>query len=239
MAVDLRDALDVPSAAGQLGVSPSEARRLIRGDQLFARRLAGRWVVPEVELRRFASLERPVGRPLAPRSVWALLRMIGEPDWRSSSLSPSRHSQIKRLLRDSDPGHLAAMARNRARRELYWVHPSLHGDVLSNAMVFPSGWSALRDLDVGLVAGGDVPIEMYIHDDDLPDLRSAFQLDPAESVANLIAHVIDAGAVHDELDWDAVMRSASALDLIESGDPRARSAGHDLWRHLVESARPS
>jgi len=237
MAVDLRDVVDVPASAERLGVSPSEARRLIRKDQLFARQVAGRWVVPEVELRRFASLERPVGRPLAQRSAWALLRMIEEPGWRSSSLSPSRHSQLKRLLRDSAPGHLAAMARNRARRDLYWVHPSLESELLADARVHPSGWSALSDLDVGLVAGGDVPIEMYIRADDLVGASHVFQLEPADAVVNLIAHVIDAEVAPDELVWERVMRPASALDLIESGDPRARSVGQELWGRLVESAR--
>lgn len=237
MAIDLRDALDVPAVAGRLGVSSSEARRLIRDEQLLARQVAGRWVVPDVEVRRFASLDRPVGRPLAQRSVWVLLRMIEEPGWRSSSLSPSRQSQLKRLLRDSAPGHLAAMARNRARRNLYWVHPSLEDDLLDDVRVHRSGWSALSELDVGLVAGGDVPIEMYVRADDLVDVRSAFQLEPADSVVNLIAHVIDDDVVRDDLVWERIMRPASALDLIESGDPRARNVGRELWERLVESAR--
>jgi hypothetical protein len=129
------------------------------------------------------------------------------------------------------------MARNRARRDLYWVHPSLEGELLDDARVHPSGWSALSELDVGLVAGGDVPIEMYVQADDLVDVRNAFQLEPAYSVVNLIAHVIDADAAHDEFDWEVVMRPASALDLIESGDPRARSVGRDLWERLLASAR--
>lgn len=237
MVVDLRDAVDVPAAAGRLGVSRAEARRLIRGERLFARQLAGRWVVPEVELRRFASLDRPVGRPLAPRSVWALIRMIDDLDARPEGMSPPRWSQLKRLLRDSDPQHLAAMARNRAQRRLYWIHPSLEQRLLADRRVHPSGWSALAELDVGLAVGDDVPIEMYCWEDDLAAVVQAHHLEPADAVANVVAHVISVEVPRGDVDWAEAVRPVSALDLVESGDPRARSVGLELWERVLESVQ--
>lgn len=221
--VDLRNAVPIEAAASDLGVSRSEVRRLIHDGDLHARQVADRWLVPVVELHRLGRLARPVGRPYDPASAWALLQML---DGHADELPPVRRSQLRRVLREADPHDLAARLRRRADRQLWYVHPSLVDDVLAGEHVHPSGWSRLPALDIDLVAGDDVPAEAYVAADHLDDLVEEYALAPAESVANLILHVV----VDDDPIADALPSGAVVLDLLESGDPRARDAAARLWR---------
>lgn len=232
--MDLRNVVDVAAAAERLGVSESEVRRLIRNHELEGRRIAGRWVVPAAELRRVAHQHRPAGRPYAPEGAWALLRLACNLE---PGVSSVRRSQLRRVLRDRDPAVLAPLLRRRADRCLYWVHPMIATDLVADPRAYPSGWSAVHSHDgFDLAVGDDAPAEIYVHSGVLDDVIDRYALEPAKDVANLIVHVIRAD--RDPLaGFDVAPGAVVALDLIESGDPRAAAAGQRYWDGLLGRVR--
>ncbi len=72
-------------------------------------------------------------------------------------------------------------------------------------------------------------VEAYVRRSDLDELVARFALDPDGFERNVLLRVVE-----DE-DWPslpgdgAAGRTAVAVDLLESTDPRTRQAGHDCW----------
>jgi hypothetical protein len=146
-------------------------------------------------------------------------------------LSPSRRSQLRRVLREADADQLAARLRRRADRHLFHVHPALLKELLADDRIRPTGWSAVERLDIDLVSSDDVPPEGYVAGDHLPDLIDGYALADPDPTANLVLHAV-VGDLSRYLPTAAIV-----LDLLETGDARAGDAACRLWRHLLASAR--
>lgn len=229
--MQLGSALSAAEAAEQLGVSSHEVRRLLDSGDLRGRRIAGRWFVPADEVRRWSYLPRPAGRPYSPRSCWAILQLLEgqEPD-----VSASRAWQLRQYLLNRDPFDLAGRLRKRAGRELFHAHSSLLNRLLDDDHVLQGGVSAVGEVGADLLIRDELA-ELYVHVSDLVQLRSDYHLNEADHI-NVIVHVVPADI---QIPFSGVApRSLVALDLMESGEPRAVDAGRRLWRAAL-NAMPS
>lgn len=227
--VDLSQVLEVDEAAARLNVSRRELYRLIQEGALDAFEFAGRLAVPVEALRRLELAPRPVGRPFSPNAAWALLRMVSHLD--VPELSASRRSQLRRHLRDGHPDDLAGRLRSRAARHAWFVHPSMQRRLLDDQRFLPSGLSALDAVGADLVASEDV-VEAYVEADALAAVADEVGALDEAAVRNVVLHVVG------DLSWvpqriGLAAPAVVALDLIESGDPRAVAAGHRLWREQL------
>lgn len=232
--LELGEALEAERAAARLGVSANKLRSLIRAGEVHAERRADRWFVPVVEVRRLEGLPRPNGRPYAPTAAWALLALLaGE---RPEGLAAPRLSQLRRHLRDADPNELAGRLRHRARRQLAFVHPSQVERLAADPRVVRSGWRVAEQAGAPLLAAADVPMELYVAEDDLAALRDEYLIADAGEVANLVMRIIDD---HVSVPQAGGVAAAPvvALDLLEAGDPRARGAAQQLFARTLEAHR--
>lgn len=231
---DLRDSVAADVAAGRLGRSPHEVRRLLRAGHVCAHRRAGRWLVPVSEVRRLQRLPQPVGRPFSPGTAWALLAMLSgcEPQ----GLSAPRRSQLRRHLREADGHELAARLGRRANRRLMYAHPSMLGALAADPRVVLTGVAAAEDAGARLVAADNDDIEGYVGERDVAGLCSAFGLVDAEAVANVLLLVVDDPAQVPHRSGIAAA-PVVGLDLWESGDARAADEGRRLFQLALESFR--
>lgn len=213
-----------------LGVSDHEVRRLLAAGDLPGSRLAGRWVLPVDGVRRWKRRPRSSGRPFSPSSSWAVLRLI-EGEALDDGLSASRRWQLRQHL-DHDPHDLAAKLRRRADRRSCRAHSSVLVDL--EQLLLRSGVSAVEDVGADLIVRDRV-VEGYVSERDVKQLEVEFRLrDVDDYNANVVLHVVPA-------EIDLPFRGHApvgvvALDLIESGEPRAEDAGWRLWRDAVASA---
>lgn len=224
--LELHDDVPVAEAAERLAISPLAVRQQIHGGGLRGRRRAGRWFVPVAELDRVSKLPRMPGRPYDQAPAWALIALASDNE-HESGLSPARVSQLRRALLDVDDiDGLLYQLRHRADRQLGYVHPSLLDDLLADDRIVPGGPSALPRESIDLV-DGQLPEEVYISRGDWASVADEYAIQDADDLANLVVHVVEAGPF---LQDGQLPDLAVALDLFESGDPRAQYAARVAWR---------
>lgn len=232
--LQLREAVDAERAAARLGVPADKLRALIRSGELHAARRADRWFVPVVEVRRLEGLPRPSGRPYSPSAAWALLALLaGE---RPEGLTAPRLSQLRRQLREADPEELAGRLRHRARRQLVFVHPSQLALLAADPAVMRSGWRVAEQAGAALLSSDDAPVELYLAQRNLDELRSQYLIADAGEVANAVLRIVDDHITVPNIDGVAAA-PVVALDLLEAGDPRAVEAARQLFARLVKAYR--
>jgi len=231
---DLRDSVAADVAAGRLGRSPHELRRLLRAGQVCAHRRAGRWLVPVSEVRRLQRLPQPVGRPFSPGTAWALLAMLSGEEL--VGLSAPRRSQLRRHLREGEADDLAARLGRRAIRRLMYAHPSMLGALAADPRVVLTGLAAAEPSGARLVATRDDEAEGYVAESDIAGLCSAFGLVDAEVVANVMLLVVDDPAQVPHRSGIAAA-PVVGLDLWESGDARASEEGRRLFADALDAFR--
>ena len=231
---DLRDSVAADVAAGRLGRSPHELRRLLRAGQVCAHRRAGRWWVPVSEVRRLQRLPQPVGRPFSPGTAWALLTMLSGEE--PGGLSAPRRSQLRRHLREADGHELAARLGRRAIRRLVYAHPSTLDALAADPRVVPTGLAAAEDVGARLVAADNDDVEGYVAESDVAGLYAVYGLADAEEVANVVLRIVDDVA---QVPRRSKMAAAPVvgLDLWESGDARASEEGQRLFADALEAFR--
>ncbi len=218
--------MSVAEAAARLGMSPAAIRHLVANGDLDAERFAGRISIPSQNVQRLGLAPRPSGRPFAPSGAWAILRMLSHQD--VEGLSAPRRSQLRRHLRDDDSEGLAGRLRARAVRHGWYVHPSLHDNLVASASWLSSGRSALEQVNANLIGRVDPLVEGYLPAADLDHLAEAVAADRSPVAANVIVRAV--GEVADVPSRIGVAAPAVvALDLIESGEARAVDAGWELW----------
>lgn len=220
------DWMSAVEAADRLGISPARVRVLVRRGDLFAERVAGRWLVDAASVDRVASRPRRAGRPFDPRAAWALLAMADgrSPDW----LSAAERARLEQVLASRDVLDLAAQLGRRAAVEHWHVHPSLLDPIAAEADVVIAGPRASDDL-----AGDRSALEVYVHRDVADHLRAVYRPALAVRNANLVVRIVEGPwpfARHDRRAWPALV----AVDLLEEhpDDPRCRDvAVRMLARH--------
>lgn len=224
----MSDMLSVVEAAERLGVNPSRVHARIREGSLAAEKIGNQWVIAPDDLRHVVRHAGP-GRPLSPRSAWALLAMAANSP-AVSDLSPPDRSKARSRLRDLlDPGvddldvddveaRLGRMLGNRAVRRLFTASARDLPDIRADERVHVSGVSRPESN----ISAGDVA-EGYVRADDLDHVVDDYLLsDASRRRANVVLHVVGADARGLELTLDIVAGSPLALaaDLAEYGDVR-------------------
>lgn len=207
-------------AAGILGVSAREVRRLAAEGRIQGSRYMGRTLVLDAaEVHRLARVRRRRGRPWSERVAWAALNVLSgkEVGWLSS---PERTRLMHRLRRVTaeDLDHLAA---HRARVRRFRGRESTLDDVGSH--IVPTGSSALDDAQLRLLGltRATRHLDGYVPLSEMEILQEKFGLveDPSGNVT------LRGVSVEDAFEDGVTPRAAVFLDLAGSLNTRESVAG--------------
>jgi excisionase family DNA binding protein len=224
--------LTVAEAAARLHVDRSRVEQLLRSGRLGGRRSGRTWLVDADALARLSAHARAPGRPMAPARAWGLLDILdgGSGPW----LSPVARSQVRARLRDlrsADAEEWRALLRARSHMLLVGLHPAALQRLLSDDdRVLPAGPARAAKAGADLVALAPVA-EVYIRPDDWPALAERWHAKVPSADANLRVRL-----PREVWPFDArgeVGAAVLAVDLLESPEPRAVSAGLQLLRERV------
>ncbi|MFS3128639.1 helix-turn-helix domain-containing protein [Nocardioides sp. Bht2] len=190
----------VAEAAKLLGVHPQRIHQRIRGGSLRAEKIGHQWVIESYELRRLRSYP-PAGRPLSPRSAWAILAVSSDDAEAVAALSAPERSRARARLRAllaqgaavSAPDDLARAASalrhalgKRASRHLLVAAPPDLPDLRNEARIHLAGVSR----SASNLSAADL-VEGYVESADLSALESAYLLSPGSPErTNVILHIV-------------------------------------------------
>lgn len=235
------DRLSTREVAEQLGVTVRRVQALVEQGDLDAVR-AGRTLLiqPESVARHQAKGSVPA-RPLSPRMSWAaLLSDIGTTDIERVSkafrLSSSERGRLMNLHRRPSTDW-TWLARRRADTHRLAVRSAYLADIVITDGVLISGVSALGYYSVNLTTRADTA-EIYAPTRVVETLAREFAL-RADFAGNLIVHVLpEFAGLTQFLEGQNTMPSATvAVDLLETGESRARRAGLELLDQLLDRHR--
>jgi excisionase family DNA binding protein len=218
--------MTIAEAAPRLDVSPRQVQRLIATGVLTPARRVGRsWLVDAASVARMTASPRGQGRPWLPTTAWAgLWRLSGLPaTWLDRQASRRLDAQLARI----DPTTLAWRCRARAETLRLRISESYLAEAAS--LLRPTGASAL-DPARDLLAAPARRLDGYTTPDGAARLASEMfaVTDPA---GNVTARVTQFAAV---AVWTGAMPDAViGVDLLESDNPRERTAGRDLLERLL------
>lgn len=234
----MQDLVSVAEAAGQLGLSPRRIRALIESEVLPAERVGRQWLIAAYALADFQG--RAAGRPMAADVAWACLAELARQhvDWISGSHAARLRKRMLEQLRGASASwRLRSWCANRAESlRLRVFQPALDG---------------LRE-DPRLVLGGvsvaasfheSAALEGYIsgscrdaltREHGLPSRNAS-----AERKPNLLLRVVDDVSVvpRDPHDPHQVAEIVAAVDLLDSGEPRAVQEAQSIVERVVQQWR--
>ncbi|MFI7481886.1 helix-turn-helix domain-containing protein [Kocuria sp. M1R5S2] len=217
--------LTIADAAARLGVSTREAQRLAQEGQLQVIRRVGRsLLVDDSSVAQRIHTAQTRGRRWSPATFWAAVELLEH--GHTDRLTGSARSRLKRRLASITAEDFARLAAGRARTRRMTRTRRRPADL--EAALVVSGRSALKDQGTaarfGLAAGGTEDVEGYLRRADLQAVMSRFGLfDDADG--EVFLHVGDEDAVASDI--------TVALDLIERGTTRERSAGLAVLREAL------
>jgi len=229
--------VSVAEAARQLGVGVSRIHQRIADGSLHAERIGSQWVVDELSLLRIAERRDP-GRPLSPRSAWALIALSSGEQGVLKALAPVErrraHDRLRRLfgcVADRSAGEeqvkevaasLRSLLRNRAERRILHVASADAEDLRAD-----SRWQVLMSAAASGIGANDV--EGYVDDAAAAALIGAYLLSPSGAGVSVVMHVLPDGyrALPDS-------KLQVAADLVEHRGPREESRAVELLRELAE-----
>ena len=219
------DLLGTSDAAALLEIDERALRSLIADGRVEARKIGGRWLVDGGSLARYRAVRRPAGGILSPRSAWSVLALLEgrEPP---VELNRSERARARERADRIRSGAVIDLSR-RATCSTWHVLPGLLDRLVADGRLRLTGARGRHRTD--LVKAG--PLDAYITQSDLAGLVGAFGLRRGFGDSNvtlrvpLIAWPFGEGPV-----WAA----ATAFDLLEEPDDRARAAGHELLRRVIE-----
>ena len=217
--------MGVAEAARRLGVSPRRVRQMISGGHLAARRVGRVWAIDEHDLN--AARRRPAHRPWKPESAWAVLAAAeGAPP---PSLSAyERHRALKRLQKGL--ASLAPLLSERADRRTFYTHPADLDRIIATPGVVRTAASAAEEHSIDLVGPG--PAEAYVTEATLGRIMLSHHIEERSERPNLVLRVTP------DAHWPfpdgakVAPKAVTAVDLLESGEERARRAGRELLEAL-------
>ena len=219
-----------PEVARYLGVSARRVRAMVANGQLPAERLMGRWLIPAVA----AASHKPnsAGRPLSEGSAWSVLRYLSGEDagpWLSLRL----RDRLRSLRAEDDrQRRLRSWLSARGNPVRLWgFKPALDG-LADDEGVMVSGDRVFGELErSGLLrvyaSAGDV--------DGLVDLYGLRVIDNGSRLPNALAWAVsNLDAVpRCPTDDHAVAEVVAALDLLDSGEPRAVGVAGRIIEHAL------
>jgi len=217
--------ISVAEAAQRLGIGEQRVRSLAASGLLPARRLGRAWAVDSaaVDARRKGARR---GRPLSPRSAWALLLLL---EGRSDEIELHRSERARaagRSVRSAElqPGALAARAEVRS----YFAHPAALERIARDDRVVLGGVAAAAHHHANLAGGGLV--ELYVREQDASEIERELALRRVGAAeANLKLRIPSALWPFRKGERIAP-RAFIAADLIDDGDERSVRAGRALLR---------
>lgn len=237
--------LSVVEAAELLGVHPQRVYQRVREGSLPAEKIGNQWLIEKSEVRRIRGRTKP-GRPLSPKSAWALFAVAAN-NLAASELSPSARSRARSRLStliahvsstdlDDAAVHLTRALRNRAERALFVASPRDLPDIRADKRVHLSGVS----LPESNMSAADLA-EGYVAAQDINGLADDYLLSPASSArANVVLHVVPShieGPVLAVLDEIARSPLALAADLAEHDGVREKREAVRAIARLLDTDR--
>jgi excisionase family DNA binding protein len=227
--------VSVAEAAGRLGVSVPRIHQRIADGSLNAQRIGSQWAVDERSLFDVGERRLP-GRPLSPRSAWAVIALSADDGEAARALAPNErvraNARLGRLLAlgaraprsEVEVRRVASMLRSqfrsRADRALF---KAADADLV--ALRSDPRWRSLISSRASDIASRDV--EGYVAGDDLERLAKDYLLMPAKDDANVIVHVLPPGQ---RAYPESMLRLAA--DLAEHRRPREESRAVALLHEL-------
>jgi excisionase family DNA binding protein len=211
----------VSAAADRSGLSVQRLRALIASGQLPAERVGHQWAIDEADLARH---EPRLGRPLSPRSCWALLDLADGDERHLEAPSTSERARARRrleLLQGSGdaPRVLRSWLSARARRHVYRASPHDIGDLRSDSRLLISGVSHPES---GI--SGAALAEGYLVEADVGDLvRDYLLVEASNQQGNVVLHVPSRPV-------SQVSQLLLAADLAEHRRPREDARAAELVR---------
>ena len=199
------------------------------------------------------------GRPPSAKSAWLGLlaaaadpRVVNDAAWVNAS-APERSRSLQRarkILADASPhaaanslsarapsdrhsasllNALAALARSRARRNLFAAAPADLDDMRSDERLILSGVSS----PLAQIGAPDV-VEAYVAAGDLDDVVADYLLAPVRPGAepNVVLHVVDDSFAH-LARHEALRPALVAADLAEHDSPRAAIRAAEIFADLL------
>ena len=226
--------VSVREAARQLRLSSRRVRALAAAGRIPARRIDERtWVVDVDAAQRDPYDRRATGRPLSPRSCWAILAVAEGREALGLSASERVRARARAAaLAELPPGSLAG----RAVLHRLTGHRGVLERLADDGRLVLGGASAAQRHGADLIALDYV--EAYVRADDLGPIVDAYAMRPAIAGAeNALLRVPTPG-------WPFPPESrlapapVVAVDLIDAGDERSVRAGRALLRSIA-TATPS
>lgn len=227
--------VSIREAARQLRLSSRRVRALAAAGRIPARRIDERtWVVDVDAARRGPYNRRAPGRPLSPRSCWAILAVAeGREPLGLSASERARARTRAAALAELPPGSLAG----RAVLHGLAAHRGVLERLADDGRLVLGGASAAQRRGADVIALDYV--EAYVREDDLGPIVAAYALRSAIAGAENV--LLRAPAPRWPFPRESRVAPASvvAIDLIDAGDERSVRAGRALLRRIVtEAASP-
>lgn len=201
--------------AMHLGVSERRVRAMIADGQLPAERMMGRWAIPANAVAAYRS--KAVGRPMAERSAWSVIRRLAT----GHDAMPSRlRHRVDALVDDHAPSQrLRSWVSGRGEPVRVWAFQPALDELQDDERVVVSGDRIVDDLE----QSGQ--LRVYANAIDVDDLIADYGLRrvSGDRVPNAILWAVsDLEAVpRDPIDKHAAAEVVTAIDLLDEGDPRA------------------
>ena len=224
--------IEVNDAARRLGVNESRVRQLLRAGSLRGRRVGNSWLVQVDDVARLEKNRLRAGRPLAARRAWAALDLLGSghAPWVSAPVRSQVRNHLEHLNAPG-PEVWLSLLRSRSHVVHALAHPAALKRLAAVAGVVHAGASEAVHRDFDLVALGDSVPEFYIDASAWPQLSRSLAIRESISEPNVLIRIPN--DVWPFGDWPAVSDAVLAADLLESGEPRAVSAGASRLNDLL------
>jgi len=206
------DVLSVRDAADELGVTDRRVRQLIARGDLRAERFGRQWLVLRDDVIDAREAKRVAGHPFSPANAWGILALAEGKD--AGWLSASEERRLSEILSERGVKNLVPALRGRAKRESWFVHPSLLSRFAEDPRTVRAGSSAVD----AIISEGS--IEVYIPRAVSSDLAASFHAEVGARNANVRVRVID-GPWPFLPGQDSVGPVVAAVDLLDhAGDER-------------------
>lgn len=237
--MDEAQVLSTAEAAAALGVSRERVRQLAASGALRARRSSAGWLIPADAVAERSGAHP--GRPVSPRTTWAVLRVLDELHSESIPDRRLRHRARELVSALRDPVDNATAWRRvlapRAQPERFWAHPGVLDELAADGRLSVGGSTAIQER-AGL---SEAAIRTYyVGRGDLDAVVGDYAL-RADVEGELLLEIVPP-EVHDALvpqPGEPVAAPVAAADLLEEADPRAQTAGARVlracWRSTIES----
>lgn len=208
--------LTTTQLAERLGVTTRRARDLLRSEEIAGRQLAsGTWLADGDAVARYeVSGSRGSGRTLDTGTAWGLLWELSglDADW----LSASTRARVRRRIRDSDAGMIAAAVSKRTRAHRFTAANAER----ASAGLIRTGRAAVSVLDTDLIEDAR-QVAGYVRSGTVDDYAKSHFMIPATAGNDVIFE----NTLPINYAGEVMPAAVVAVDLAMSTDTRERSAG--------------